>query len=50
MHDPWLRGSGSGAADLGTGRMSARAIEGARRALQKGQPLHLTTYAPVTVG
>ena len=34
LHDPWLRGSGSGAADLGTGGMSARAIEGARRAPQ----------------
>ena len=33
--DSWLRGSGSGAAGLGTGGMSARAIEGARRALQK---------------
>ena len=33
--DPRLRGSGSGAAGLGTGGMSARAIEGARRALQK---------------
>ncbi len=33
--DPRLRGSGSGAAGLGTGGMSARAIEGARRARQK---------------
>ena len=33
--DPRLRGSGGSAAGLGTGGMSARAIEGARRALQK---------------
>ena len=33
--DPRLRGGGSGAAGLGTGGMSSRAIEGARRALQK---------------
>ena len=35
--DPRLRGSGGGAAGLGTGGMSARAIEGARHALQQGE-------------
>ena len=34
--DPRLRGGGGGAG-LGTGGMSARAIEGARRALQKAE-------------
>ena len=33
--DPRLRGSGGGGAGLGTDGMSARAIEGARQALQK---------------
>ena len=33
--DPRLRGSGGSAAGLGSGGMSVRAIEGARRALQK---------------
>ena len=32
---PRLRGSGGGGAGIGTGGMSARAIEGARRTLQK---------------
>ena len=34
--DPRLRGGGGGAS-LGSGGMSARAIEGARRALQKAE-------------
>ena len=47
--DPRLRGGGGGAG-LGSGGMSARAIEGARRALQKSRPLRLTRRAGSRTG
>ena len=48
--DPRLRGSGSGAAGLGTGGHERPRHRRRPPRPAKGQPLHLTTYAPVTVG